>query len=103
MNKAGRIKSIFPQYALPGGQITVECEGFELDHHKGFGCYIGGERCRLVAASSTRLIAIVPEGVATENTQIHLESGGEQIRRCVLVHYRQQDRRRSAYRGESGG
>jgi len=78
MNKAGIIKSIFPQYALPGGQITVECEGFELDHHKGFGCYIGGERCRLVAASSTRLIAIVPDGVATENTQIHLESGGEQ-------------------------
>lgn len=78
MNKAGRIKAIFPRYAIPGGQIAVECEGFEVDHDKGFGCYIGGERCRLVAASSRRILAIVPDGIATENTQLHLESGGEQ-------------------------
>ena len=58
--------------------MAVECEGFQLDHDLGFGCYIGGERCRLVAASSKRLLAIVPQGVATENTQVHVESGGEQ-------------------------
>jgi sugar lactone lactonase YvrE len=78
MNKAGRIKSLFPQYAIPGGQIAVECEGFDVDHDRGFGCYIGGERCRLVAASSRRILAIVPEGIATENTQLHIESGGKQ-------------------------
>ncbi|MGH9820205.1 MAG: gluconolaconase [Pyrinomonadaceae bacterium] len=78
MNKAGRIKSVFPQYAIPGGQIAVECEGFDVDHDGGFGCYIGGERCRLVGASSKRLLAIVPDGVATESTQLHLESRGEQ-------------------------
>lgn len=78
MNKAGRIKSVFPQYAIPGGQLTVECEGFDVDHDGGFGSYIGGERCRLVAASSKRLLAIVPQGVATQNTQLHIESGGEQ-------------------------
>ena len=78
MNKAGRINAVFPQYAIPGGQLAVECDGFDVDHDKGFGCYIGGERCRLVAASSKRILAIVPDGVATENTQIHLESGGEQ-------------------------
>jgi sugar lactone lactonase YvrE len=78
MNKAGKIKSVFPKYAIPGGQVAVECEGFDIDHHKGFGCYIGGERCRLVAASSRRVLAIVPERIATENTQLHLESGGVQ-------------------------
>jgi sugar lactone lactonase YvrE len=78
MNKAGRINSIFPKYAVSGGQITIECEGFELDHHQGFGCYVGGERCRLVAASSSRILAIVPEDIPTENTQLHLESGGQQ-------------------------
>lgn len=78
MNKAGRIKSVFPRYAIPGGQITVECEGFDVDHDGRFGCYIGGERCRLVAASVKRILAIVPEGIPTDNTQLHLESGGEQ-------------------------
>ena len=78
MNKAGRINSVFPRFAIPGGQISIECEGFDVDHHRGFGCYVGGERCRLVAASSRRILAIVPEGVATENTQLHVESGSEQ-------------------------
>ncbi|MEP6848797.1 MAG: gluconolaconase [Acidobacteriota bacterium] len=85
MNKAGRINSVFPQYAIPGGQIAIECEGFDVDHHRGFGCYIGGERCRLVAASSRRILAIVPEGVATENTQLHIESGGEQSESVPLT------------------
>lgn len=85
MNKAGRIKSVFPGYAIPGGQISVECEAFEVDHQNGFGCYIGGERCRLVAASASRILAIVPEGIASENTQLHLESGGDQSESVPIV------------------
>ncbi len=31
MNKAGRIISINPQYAIPGGEIEIICEGFQIN------------------------------------------------------------------------
>lgn len=77
MNKAGRILSISPPYALPGGEIFIECEGFEIDSEGDYGCYFDGQRARLVGASSNRILAIVPENFDTSEVEVHLESGGE--------------------------
>ena len=76
MGKAGKIISVDPPYAIPGGEIAVECEGFDAGESVR-GCYVGGEGCRIVAASSSRILAIVPEEIDSEHTEIHLESGGE--------------------------
>lgn len=76
MNRAGRIVKIFPPYAIPGGEIAVECEGFTVDVEGRHACYVGGEPCRIVAASRSRVLAVVPEDVDGE-TVLHLESGGE--------------------------
>ena len=77
MNKAGRITSISPAYAIAGGEIAIESEAFHVDPSGNYGCFIGGAVARIVAASADRILAIVPENVEGP-TSVHLESGGEQ-------------------------
>jgi len=77
MNKAGRILSVNPPYALPEGEVIIECEGFEVNLDGGYGCFFDGQRARLVGASASRIIAIVPENFDTTNVEIYLESGGD--------------------------
>ena len=78
MSKAGKIIAVDPPYAIPGGEIAVECEGFEAGPTSETGCFVGGQRCRLVAASSTRILAIVPDEIDSTHTHVHLESDGAQ-------------------------
>ncbi|MEJ7846932.1 MAG: hypothetical protein WKF92_02460 [Pyrinomonadaceae bacterium] len=77
MNKAGRIILVTPQYAIEGGEVEVVCEGFNVDPEGDYGCYIGGEKCRITAASSDRILAIVPDNIEGE-ISLHLESGGDE-------------------------
>ncbi|HEX3102429.1 MAG TPA: IPT/TIG domain-containing protein, partial [Pyrinomonadaceae bacterium] len=76
MDQIGKITRVNPPFAIPGGEIVIECEGFRAGHRAGTQVFIGEESCRIVAASSNRVLAIVPEGDGEGHTQIHLESGG---------------------------
>lgn len=77
MNKAGKITAVRPPYAIPGGEITIECEGFQLDPDREHGAYINGKECRLTAASPNRILAIVPDCSPGE-AYVHLESRGDE-------------------------
>ena len=77
MNRAGKIISVNPPYAIPGGEIIINCEGFETNSTDGFGCYFDGKAARLVGASQNRILAIVPDDFDTTAVEIHLESGGQ--------------------------
>lgn len=77
MNKAGRILTVNPPYAIPGGEVIIECEGFEINLETPYGCFFDGQRARLVSASSTRVLAIVPQNFDTFDVEIHLENGSE--------------------------
>lgn len=83
MDNKLKIIAVEPQYAIPGGEVAVTCEGFRYEHPPPGGCFVGDTRCRIVAASTTRILAIVPEdftGMAAEEpsrkTEVHLESSG---------------------------
>ncbi len=78
MNKAGRIISINPPYAIAGGEISIECEDFRLNPEGEYKCIIGGKQARLIGASEIRILAIVPADSETSETEIYLESDGEQ-------------------------
>lgn len=71
-----KLIGVDPPYAIPGGEIAVACEGFRVEGGSADGCYIEGVQCRLVAASTTRLLAIVPDDIAGANAAVHLESSG---------------------------
>jgi len=75
MPKPGNILSVSPRYALPDGEIYIDCEGFEIGEFGSYGCYVGGIQCKLIGASASRIVAIVPQGVDPGYTRVHLESG----------------------------
>jgi sugar lactone lactonase YvrE len=77
MNKAGKIISVNPPYAIEGGEISIECEGFQLSSEGDYACFIGVKRARLIGASESRVLAIVPADLKTSETEIYLESDGE--------------------------
>ncbi|MBK6749857.1 MAG: hypothetical protein KA956_07335 [Pyrinomonadaceae bacterium] len=78
MNQAGRITAVDPPFAIAGGEIAIDCEGFHVTLGSGHGVYIGGVQCGITAASSSHILAKVPNDVAGEHTHLHLESGGAQ-------------------------
>lgn len=61
MSSEGRITSISPEFAIPGGEILIECEGLRLKDPLAFTCEIGGSAARVTSASPKRILAIVPE------------------------------------------
>jgi sugar lactone lactonase YvrE len=77
MSKAGRIISVNPPYAIPGGEVSIECEDFQIGGYDGYGCFFDGQPARIAAASSKRILAIVPETFDTTDVEIYLESGAD--------------------------
>lgn len=77
MSKAGRIISVNPPYAIPGGEVSIECEDFRIENYDDYGCFFDGQAARIVAASSNRVLAIVPEMFDSTSVEIFLESGGD--------------------------
>lgn len=78
MNQAGKIISIDPPFAIPGGEIAIDCEGFHVTSGSDHGVYIGNSKCTITAASSSRILAKVPQDIPSEHTSIHLKSGAFQ-------------------------
>lgn len=76
MNKAGKILSISPGNAIPGGEIVIECEGLQLDDFSSFGCFFDGRKARIVGASSNRVLAIVPHSLKKQLVDVYFENGG---------------------------
>lgn len=85
MSKAGKIIGVSPRYAIPGGEIVVDCEGFEVGALGSYGCSIGGVLCKVIGASTTRVVAVVPEGVEPSYTHVTLESAGDQSEAYEIV------------------
>lgn len=77
MSKAGRIVTIKPPYAIPGGEILIECEGFKISATDEFGVYFDGRKARLIGASETRILAVVPDDFDSNEVELHLENSGE--------------------------
>lgn len=85
MNKAGKIISVNPFYAIPGGEVVIECEGFVVNQEEGFGCFFDGQQAKLVGASENRVIAIVPDNFDLPEVEIYLESSGERSDSATII------------------
>src|SRR5919202_3440759 len=62
------IVRVDPAAAIPGGEVSVECAGYDTSNLRECRARFGGEEARLVGAAPWRVLAIVPET---------LEGGGE--------------------------
>jgi sugar lactone lactonase YvrE len=63
-----QIVRVDPAAALPGGEVSVECEGYDTSNLRECRATFGGEAARLVGAAPWRVLTIVPED---------FEEGGE--------------------------
>jgi len=77
MSKAVKILSIDPTLAIPGGEVTIDCEGFDTSDPTLCAVWFGEERAPIVALSPRRVLAIVPEMKQSGPVEISLESGGK--------------------------
>lgn len=77
MNKAGRIIAVNPPLAISGGEVAIECENFQITSYDDFGVFFDGQKARVIAASSQRILAIVPDVFDLVDVEIHLESLGD--------------------------
>jgi sugar lactone lactonase YvrE len=59
-----RVAAIHPTWAIEGGRITLEGSGFPIDQPQPPEVRLGDLRARVVYASPTRIVAIVPSGIA---------------------------------------
>src|SRR6185369_5995764 len=58
-----RLAAVHPLRAIEGGRITIDGTGFPVDEPELPVVTIGDVRARVVFASPTRLIAVVPSGL----------------------------------------
>ena len=76
MKNGLKITAVEPAYAIPGGEIAIRCEGFDAGGATTSGVFVGGEPCPVTAASSTHILANLPEDFAGGKSVLHIESGG---------------------------
>src|SRR5262245_7551776 len=68
----GRITSVRPLWAVEGGRVTLEGEGFPVDSRVP-NVRVGAQPARLAAASASALTATVPEGLEGGPTAIRVD------------------------------
>lgn len=76
MSQSIKLISTQPKHAIPGAEIAIACDGFRNDPASLDGVYIDGMQCRIVAASTSRILAIVPADVGGASTTLQLVSEG---------------------------
>ena len=61
MSNGAKIANIDPPYAIAGGEIVIDCTGFDTSEPSECAVFIGGSPAQIVALSPRRVLAIVPE------------------------------------------
>ncbi|HMF55533.1 MAG TPA: hypothetical protein VK619_04175, partial [Pyrinomonadaceae bacterium] len=86
MSRAGRILRVDPAAAIPGGEVAIDCTDFDTDDLLTCQASFAERHAHLVAASTRRLLALVPEDAASGEVEVRIESAGERsdAARCLV-------------------
>ena len=76
MATAGKILNIDPPYGIAGGEIVIDCEGFDTSDPSQCAVLIGDSTAQIVASGPRRVLAIIPETRGGE-VEVRLSSGGD--------------------------
>jgi sugar lactone lactonase YvrE len=69
-----QIVSVVPSAAIPGGEVSVECAGYDTSNLRECRVTFGGVEGRIIGAAPWRVMAIVPDGVEGGEVELVLES-----------------------------
>jgi sugar lactone lactonase YvrE len=76
MNKELTILRIDPQLAIPGGEVTIDCEGLDTSDPTLCAIFVGDEKSPIVALSPNRVLAIMPELKQGGRVEVQIENQG---------------------------
>jgi sugar lactone lactonase YvrE len=74
MSRAPKIVNIDPAFAIAGGEITIDCTGFDTSEPSRCTVLIGDSPAQIVALGPRRVLAIVPE---TKGGDVEVRLGSE--------------------------
>lgn len=77
MNNAGQIVRIDPAAGILGGEVAIDCAGFDTSDPTRCAVWFNEERAPLVALSAKRILAIVPDLKTSGVIEVSLESQGK--------------------------
>src|SRR6476659_7796170 len=77
MSKQPKILRIDPLLALPGAEVSIDCENLDTSDPTLCGVWFGSQRAPIVALSPRRVLAIVPESKQTGLTDVSIECNGQ--------------------------
>ena len=76
MSNSPKITAIKPERAIPGGQIEILLSDFQPDAERRVKCFANGLECRIIGASSRRIVANMPDcDDSTAVVQIEASNG----------------------------
>lgn len=76
MSKEVKILRVDPSLALPGAEVTIDCENLDTSDPTLCAVWFHNQRAPIVALSPRRVLAIVPELKQSGLTEVSLESNG---------------------------
>jgi sugar lactone lactonase YvrE len=76
MSNAARILGIDPPYAIAGGEVSIDCVGFDTRDPQGCSVLIDSIEAEVVAIGPRRVLAIVPETKGGD-LEVRLKNGGD--------------------------
>jgi sugar lactone lactonase YvrE len=76
MSTAAKILGIDPLYAIAGGEVVIDCAGFDTRDPQACEVLVGSVPAQIVALGPRRVLAIIPENKGGE-VDVRLHSGGE--------------------------
>lgn len=79
MTDKGRLTGISPEFAIPGGEVILECEGINIGVPSDFRVFIGNAEARISAASGDRILAIVPDESDWGPVDVEIRVSGETV------------------------
>ena len=74
IRSAGEIRSVDPGAAIAGGEVVIDCAGFDTSEPASCAVWFHEEKAQLVAVGSKRVLAIVPELKQSGTVRLVLES-----------------------------
>ncbi|HTG85936.1 MAG TPA: hypothetical protein VL907_02835 [Pyrinomonadaceae bacterium] len=76
MGNAGRIRKIDPPYAIAGGEIMIECAGFDTSDAALCAVLVDDQTAPIVALGPNRVLAVIPETKGGE-VEVRLQNGDQ--------------------------
>src|SRR5688500_15625225 len=85
MSSTGQILRVDPGAAIAGGEVLIDCAGFDTSEPTQCGVWFDTEKAPLVALGAKRVLALVPELKQIGNVSVTLESSAGRTAAAGLI------------------